>query len=111
MRKVSLNCAVVMPGASAAQRAGVPRSVFDGRMGEVLVVRHGQTEWSRSGQHTGVTDLPLLPDGEEDARRLARVRGERHTPHAFASPLVRARRTAELAGLFDGGVDTRIEPD
>src|SRR4051812_5725503 len=111
MRKVSLSCAVVMPGASAAQRAGVPASVFDGRMGEILVVRHGQTEWSRSGQHTGTTDLPLLPDGEDDGRRLGPVLAERHITHAFVSPLIRARRTAELAGLLDGTVDSRIEPD
>jgi probable phosphoglycerate mutase len=80
-------------------------------MGEVIVVRHGQTEWSRSGQHTGTTDLPLLPDGEEDARRLRAVLAQRHITHAFVSPLKRARRTAELAGLMDGGVDVRIEPD
>jgi broad specificity phosphatase PhoE len=80
-------------------------------MGEILVVRHGQTEWSRSGQHTGTTDLPLLPDGEEDGRRLRPVLAERHITHAFVSPLVRARRTAELAGLMDGAVDTRIDPD
>jgi broad specificity phosphatase PhoE len=85
--------------------------VFDGGMGEIVVVRHGQTEWSRGGQHTGLTDLPLLPDGEEDGRRLRPVLAERHTRHAFFSPLTRARRTAELAGLFDGGIDTRIEPD
>jgi probable phosphoglycerate mutase len=80
-------------------------------MGEVIVVRHGQTEWSRSGQHTGVTDLPLLPDGEQDARRLRAVLAQRHITHAFVSPLQRARRTAELAGLMDGSVDVRIEPD
>jgi broad specificity phosphatase PhoE len=80
-------------------------------MGEVIVVRHGQTEWSRSGQHTGTTDLPLLPDGEEDARRLRAVLAQRHITHAFVSPLIRARRTAELTGLFDGSMDTRLEPD
>ena len=80
-------------------------------MGEVVVVRHGATEWSRSGQHTGTSDLPLLPDGEDDGRRLRPVLAERNLAHAFVSPLVRARRTAELAGLFDGSVDTRIEPD
>ena len=80
-------------------------------MGEIVVVRHGQTEWSRNGQHTGLTDLPLLPDGEDDATRLAPVLAERHITHAFVSPLTRARRTAELAGLFDSGIDTRIEPD
>jgi probable phosphoglycerate mutase len=80
-------------------------------VGEVVVVRHGATEWSRSGQHTGVTDLPLLPDGEEDGRRLRAVLGERDITTAFVSPLTRARRTAELAGLMDGGVDCVIEPD
>jgi broad specificity phosphatase PhoE len=80
-------------------------------MGEIVVVRHGQTEWSRSGQHTGTTDLPLLPDGEEDGRRLRPVLADRHITHAFVSPLVRARRTAELAGLMDGAIDTRIDPD
>jgi broad specificity phosphatase PhoE len=100
-----------MPGASAGTRAGVPATVFDGGMGEVIVVRHGATEWSRSGQHTGTTDLPLLPDGEEDGRRLRRVLAQRHIAHAFVSPLARARRTAELAGLTDGTVDHRIDED
>jgi broad specificity phosphatase PhoE len=80
-------------------------------VGELVVVRHGATGWSRSGKHTGVTDVPLLPDGEEDARRLGPVLAERPITHAFVSPLVRARRTAELAGLFDGGVETAVEPD
>jgi probable phosphoglycerate mutase len=68
---------------------------------EVYVVRHGATEWSENGRHTGSTDLPLLPEGvaqaEETATRLA--------GHRFAlvlvSPLQRARRTCELAGLLD----------
>ncbi|MQA35227.1 histidine phosphatase family protein [Modestobacter roseus] len=80
-------------------------------MGEIVVVRHGATEWSRSGQHTGLTDLPLLPDGEDDGRRLRSVLGGRDITHAFVSPLVRARRTAELAGLFDDGIETVLEPD
>jgi probable phosphoglycerate mutase len=80
-------------------------------VGELVVVRHGQTEWSTSGQHTGLTDLPLLPGGEDDARRLAPVLAERHITHAFVSPLTRARRTAELAGLFDDGIETAVDPD
>jgi broad specificity phosphatase PhoE len=80
-------------------------------VGEVVVVRHGATEWSRSGQHTGVTDLPLLADGEEDARRLRPVLAQRNITHAFVSPMTRARRTAELAGLFDGGVRCSIDDD
>src|SRR3954470_8201332 len=111
MRKVSLSCAVVMAGTSTARRAGVPATVFDGGMGEIVVVRHGQTEWSRSGQHTGVTDLPLLPEGEDDARRLGVVLGQRHIANAFISPRIRARRTAELTGLLDGRVHGRIDED
>jgi broad specificity phosphatase PhoE len=80
-------------------------------VGEVVVVRHGATEWSRSGKHTGATDLSLLPDGEDDGRRLRAVLDDRQLTHAFVSPLARARRTAELAGLFEGTVETRIEPD
>jgi broad specificity phosphatase PhoE len=80
-------------------------------VGELVVVRHGQTEWSRSGQHTGLTDLPLLPDGEDDARRLRPVLAGRQITHALVSPLARARRTAELAGLFAGDVQTALDPD
>jgi probable phosphoglycerate mutase len=80
-------------------------------MGEIVVVRHGATEWSRSGRHTGVTDLPLLPDGEGDARRLRPVLAARPITHAFISPRTRARRTAELAGLIDGSVEWVIDPD
>jgi len=79
-------------------------------MGEIVVVRHGATEWSRSGRHTGVTDLPLLPEGEDDARRLAPVLAGRDVVATFVSPLSRAHRTAELAGLLDGP-DVRIDDD
>ena len=71
-----------------------------------FLVRHGETAWSLSGQHTGRTDLPLTPGGEANALRL----GERLRGHAFGlvstSPLQRATRTCELAGF--GGV---VEPD
>jgi probable phosphoglycerate mutase len=79
-------------------------------MGEIVVVRHGATEWSRSGKHTGVTDLPLLPEGEDDARRLQPVLAGRDVVATFVSPLSRARRTAELAGLLDGP-DVRVDGD
>lgn len=72
----------------------------------VYLARHGETEWSRSGQHTGRTDLPLLPAGEESAKKLApRLAGITFT-RVFSSPLSRARRTAELAGF-----SPEIEPD
>jgi len=72
-------------------------------VGDLWLVRHGQTEWSVAGRHTSTTDLPLLPEGEESARSL----GARLAPESFAlvltSPRQRARRTAELAG-FPGAV-------
>jgi probable phosphoglycerate mutase len=68
---------------------------------DIWLVRHGATQWSRSGRHTSHTDLPLLPDGEEEARRL----GKRLDGHEFGrvlcSPLARARETAKLAGFGD----------
>jgi broad specificity phosphatase PhoE len=74
----------------------------------VVLVRHGETGWSREGKHTGRTDLPLTAEGEERARAL----GERLAGMEFAavvtSPLVRARRTAELAGF---GGRLRVDPD
>ena len=63
------------------------------------LLRHGATEWARNGRHTGSTDLPLLPDGEEEARQLAPVLSQQQFAAVFSSPLQRARRTCELAGL------------
>ncbi len=68
-------------------------------MGEVVLVRHGETEWSRTGQHTGRTDLPLTAAGEEQARALRSVLSRRSFGLVLSSPLSRAIRTAELAGL------------
>lgn len=76
-------------------------------MGELVVIRHGQTEWSRSGQHTSVTDLPLLPEGEEQARNLRTSLAGRQFVEVWVSPRRRAVRTAELAGL----TATRTEED
>ncbi|MFH8839420.1 histidine phosphatase family protein [Streptomyces sp. NPDC017868] len=74
-------------------------------MGDLLVVRHGETEWSASGRHTGRTDLPLTPDGEAEARTLAPSFAGRSFAFVLSSPLRRARRTAELAGLRDVETD------
>ncbi|GAP51080.1 histidine phosphatase family protein [Streptomyces azureus] len=68
-------------------------------MGDLLLVRHGETEWSRSGQHTSFTDLPLTPNGEEQAKSLAPLLAGRSFALVLTSPLGRAVRTAELAGL------------
>ncbi|MFF3751647.1 histidine phosphatase family protein [Streptomyces sp. NPDC002018] len=68
-------------------------------MGELILVRHGETTWSLSGQHTSYTDLPMTERGENQARSLAPLLRERRIGHTLVSPMTRARRTAELAGL------------
>lgn len=69
-------------------------------MAELVLVRHGQTEWSRDGRHTGRTDVPLTPTGEQDAAALAGRLSARPFAVVLTSPLQRAARTAELAGLL-----------
>ncbi len=64
-------------------------------------IRHGETAWSISGQHTGFTDIALTAQGEEQARALAPYMGRIHFARVFSSPLTRARRTCDLAGLGD----------
>ena len=76
-------------------------------MGDLLLVRHGETEWSVSGQHTSWTDLPLTQHGEEQAKSLAPLLSQRTYALALTSPLGRAVRTAELAGI----TGTVVEPD
>ncbi|WP_344842247.1 histidine phosphatase family protein [Kribbella ginsengisoli] len=75
------------------------------RKDRLWLVRHGETEWSKSGRHTSTTDLPLTAEGERIAASLA----ERLTGHDFdlvlTSPRQRARRTAELAGFPKAEVD------
>ena len=66
---------------------------------QLWLLRHGATEWALDGRHTGITDLPLLPEGEAEARALTEVLGQQHFAAVFSSPLQRARRTCELAGL------------
>ncbi len=65
----------------------------------LYVVRHGATEWSRSGQHTGRTDLPLLTEGEDQARATGSLLSGIDFSLILCSPLERAQRTCELAGL------------
>lgn len=68
-------------------------------MSEIVVVRHGETEWSATGRHTSHTDLPLTEAGRERARALALVLGRRSFALVLCSPLRRARETCELAGF------------
>ncbi|HEV2968676.1 MAG TPA: histidine phosphatase family protein [Pirellulales bacterium] len=74
----------------------------------VYLARHGETAWSVSGQHTGLTDLPLTERGERNARQLGERLKGLVIAKVFASPLKRARRTCELAGFSGAAV---IDPD
>lgn len=75
---------------------------------QVYLVRHGETAWTISGQHTGRTDIPLTEQGECDAQKLsARLKGLSFVK-VFTSPLQRARQTAELAGFSESA---EIDPD
>ena len=74
----------------------------------LYLIRHGQTAWSLSGQHTGQTDLPLTKEGERQASNLAAYLGGIEFSKILTSPLQRARRTCELAGL---NYHCEIEPD
>jgi len=78
----------------------------------VALARHGETEWSLSGQHTGLTDLPLTANGEDQARRLGeRLKGMKFA-RVLTSPLQRATRTCELAGFGPGAVVAALtDPD
>jgi probable phosphoglycerate mutase len=66
---------------------------------DLYLVRHGDTAWTHTGQHTGRTDLPLLPDGEEEARRLGQALSGIWFAAVYSSDLQRSLRTAELAGF------------
>ncbi len=72
-------------------------AALSGALPTVILVRHGETAWSLSGQHTGRSDIALTPDGEDMARDLAHVLSRFRFSHIFTSPLQRARRTCVLA--------------
>ncbi|CAK6689825.1 histidine phosphatase family protein [Synechococcus sp. CBW1107] len=75
---------------------------------DVLLIRHGETDWSLTGRHTGNTDLPLTARGELEASALAPLLANRQFDLVLVSPLKRAQRTCDLAGLAR---DMSIEPD
>ena len=80
---------------------------------QLLVIRHGQTDWSRTGRHTGRTDIELTDVGRDEARAAARTLDGWNLERAYTSPLVRARETAELVSPACGLVvdDSLVEWD
>ena len=68
-------------------------------MGDLILLRHGETGWSMAGRHTGRTDIPLTPHGEQCAKVLAPLLARRDIVAAFTSPAQRATRTASLVGF------------
>ena len=77
-------------------------------LSHLYLIRHGETAWSLSGQHTSYTDIPLTEKGEADARQLAQRLGSVRFNEVFTSPRLRARRTCELAGF---SCRSKIEPE
>jgi broad specificity phosphatase PhoE len=78
------------------------------KRGSLLLMRHGETEWSRSGRHTGRTDIPLTARGEQLGARTGELLKDRKLSLILTSPLQRACRTAELAGLVDAQLDDNL---
>lgn len=74
----------------------------------LYLIRHGETEWERTGQHTGRTDITFIASGETEARELGKYLRDIQFAHVLTSPLQRARQTCELAGLDKV---PKIEPD
>ena len=78
-------------------------------MGELILLRHDETEWSRDGRHTGRTDVPLTPKGEAAAATLRPTLAGYPVVAAFTSPAQRAVRTAELAGISGAKQDPDLQ--
>src|SRR5918996_94451 len=82
--------------------------VSDRTLPTIWLVRHGETAWTITGQHTGRSDIPLTARGEDEARRLSSRLRQRPFARVFTSPLGRARRTCELAQM---SADAQVAPD
>jgi probable phosphoglycerate mutase len=78
------------------------------RLQRAILIRHGETEWTLSGQHTGTTDIPLTEKGRAAARLLAPLAVQASITLVLTSPLLRARETCELAGL---GAHAQVDAD
>ncbi len=93
------------PGAEPAVGEPEPVDLVPTRL---VLARHGETAWSKSGQHTGRTDIPLTEIGRDQARRLGAVLAGRTFSRVVSSPLSRATETARLAGF---GARLELDPD
>jgi len=80
-------------------------------MGDLVLLRHGQTEWSLAGKHTGRTDIPLTAHGAASAASLAPMLAKRQVAAVFTSPASRAVNTAELAGIDGAGGPYPVKRD
>ena len=74
----------------------------------LYLIRHGQTQWSKAGKHTGLTDIPLTKEGQKEARALGQSLKNISFSHVFCSPLLRVVQTASIAGL---SANMTIDPD
>jgi probable phosphoglycerate mutase len=74
-------------------------------VGVIILIRHGETEWSATGRHTSTTDLTLTPRGEQESRALERLIAGRTITATLCSPRTRAQQTARLAGLWVNATD------
>ena len=77
-------------------------------MRELWLIRHGETEWSRSGAHTGLSDIPLTAAGRDEATAVGRYLEPRQFALVLVSPLGRARETCRLAGYPDALIDADL---
>ncbi|MCH9611623.1 MAG: Acid phosphatase [Chlamydiia bacterium] len=78
------------------------------KLSRLIIIRHGETEWTASGQHTGRSDIPLTPDGEKQAHALRPYVEQLGIDHVFMSPLQRVKKTAQIIGLAEQAVE---DPD
>jgi len=69
------------------------------RLKQVYILRHGETEWTLSKKHTGLTDIPLTKNGQKEAKLLGKSLRKLKFDHVFCSPLLRAKETCQIAGL------------
>src|SRR6266403_1228387 len=96
------------PVSTSGERTPHENGTISNELPVVYLARHGETAWSLTGQHTGLTDLPLTERGEENARALGKRLTGLNFGEVFTSPLQRAARTCELAGF---GTVAEVDPD